>query len=90
MKYINELKNIFSDLNKKQKLHIFLLSILILFIFSMSLFASSLLAIIVKTPLTVLDNLSNTYNQTSYIYNENGKLLEKIDSEEYRTNVPLE
>lgn len=90
MKYINELKNIFSDLNKKQKLHIFLLSILILFIFSMSLFASSLLAIIVKTPLTVLDNLSNTYNQTSYIYNEDGKLLEKIDSEEYRTNVPLE
>lgn len=77
------------DLSKKQKLYISLLAILMLIILFVSILISSVLAIIVKTPDTILENLSNSFNQTSSIYSENGKLLEKIDSLEYRTIVPL-
>ena len=77
------------DLSKKQKLYISLLAILMLIILFVSILISSVLAIIVKTPDTILENLSNSFNQTSSIYSENGKLLEKIDSLEYRTVVPL-
>ncbi|MDO5715550.1 MAG: transglycosylase domain-containing protein [Tissierellia bacterium] len=78
------------DLNKKQKIHISLLIVLSLIILTFSLLVSILMGIIKDTPVTKLDNLSNSFNQTSTIYTEDGKLLEKIESLEYRTVVDLD
>lgn len=77
-------------LNRRQKLHISLLLLLAIFVILCSLFLSVIMGIIAATPQTKLDNLSNTFNQTSSIYSEDGKLLEKIDSLEYRTVVSLD
>lgn len=80
----------FKTLTKKQKIQISLLILLIIFIFLITILASAVLSVIIKTPDTILENISNTFNQTSSIYSEDGKLLEKINSLEYRTIVPLE
>lgn len=77
-------------LNRRQKLHIALLLLLTGIVLCASLFACVLLGIIDSTPETKLDNLSASFNQTSSIYSEDGKLLEKIDSLEYRTVVNLD
>lgn len=79
----------YKNLSKKEKLHIILLTILAIIFFLFSIILAAIVGTIKNTPVTELYNLSSSYNQTSNIYTEDGKLLEKIDSLEYRTVVPL-
>ncbi|WP_036729294.1 transglycosylase domain-containing protein [Peptoniphilus mikwangii] len=80
----------FKSLDKKNKLKLLLYSILILISFFVTLISVTILDILNDVPKMDLNNLSNSFNQTSSIYDENGKLLEKIESLEYRTIVPIE
>ncbi|MDO5713549.1 MAG: transglycosylase domain-containing protein [Tissierellia bacterium] len=84
------MKNIIGKLPKRDRIHVILLSILILILIMITLFFSAILHILIKSPETNLDNLSFTFHQTSSIFKENGTLLEKIESEEFRTVIPLE
>ncbi len=79
-------KNFKENINLKRVL-LFLL--LIIFIAG-TIFASVIVAILSETPTTNMKNLSKSFNQTSSIYDQNGKLLEKIESREYRTIVSKE
>lgn len=79
----------FKHLKKKEKLQVFLLILLIFFLLLISIILTAIVGTIKNTPVTELYNLSSSFNQTSNIYTEDGKLLEKIDSLEYRTVVPL-
>ena len=80
----------FKDLDKKNKIQIVLLILLMIFIFIGTCLSAVVLSVLSETPVTDLNNLSKSFNQTSSIYDENGKLLEKIESLEYRTIVPIE
>ena len=80
----------FKDLDKKNKIQIVLLILLMIFIFIGTCLSAVVLSVLSETPVTDLNNLSKSFNQTSSIYDENAKLLEKIESLEYRTIVPIE
>lgn len=80
----------FKNLDKKSKVKVFLLSLLIIFMILGTCLGAVVLHIFKTAPTTELDNLSKSFNQTSSIYDEEGKLLEKIESLEYRTIVPIE
>ena len=77
------------DLQAKEKLKFFLLSFLLVLFILASLFSASLLGILKETPSTNTKNLSSSYYQTSSIYDEDGQVLENIESEEFRTIIPL-
>lgn len=78
----------FRKLDRKSKLKILLIAILMIIILIGTCICAVVLDILKTTPNTNLKNLSSSFNQTSSIYDENGKLLEKIESLEYRTIVP--
>lgn len=80
----------FKDLDKKNKLKVILLIFLMIFVFIGTCLSAVALSVLSETPVTNLKNLSKSFNQTSSIYDENDKLLEKIESLEYRTIVPIE
>lgn len=80
----------FRKLNKKDKLKILALIFFILLMLIGTLVGSVILDILSETPKTDFKNLSSSFDQTSYIYDEEGTLLEKIESLEYRTIVPIE
>lgn len=93
MENLRELKNNFKNLNKNQKIKIGLLVLLLIFVLLISFFSALIVSIISKTPATDLNNLSSSFNQSSYIYSKDGNLIEKIESLEYRslidiTNIP--
>ncbi|MFR7760596.1 MAG: hypothetical protein ACLU1X_06445, partial [Peptoniphilus grossensis] len=85
MKNFQHFKNNFKNLNKGQKIKIGLLILLLIFVLIISFFAALIVSIISKTPATDLNNLSSSFNQSSYIYSKEGNLIEKIESLEYRT-----
>lgn len=90
MKNFASLKNNFKNLNKTQKIKIALLILLLIFVLIISLFSALIISIISKTPTTDLNNLSSSFNQSSYIYSKDGNLIEKIESLEYRTLVDID
>ncbi len=67
--------------------HAFLLILLSLCAL-MSLFFAALFGVLFHAPETS-KNMSDSFRQTSSIYREDGTLLEKIESTEFRTNVSL-
>lgn len=89
MKNLRELKNNFKNLNKKQKIKIGLLVLLLIFVLLISFFSALIVSIISKTPATDLNNLSSSFNQSSYIYSKEGNLIEKIESLEYRSLIDI-
>lgn len=90
MKNFAHLKNNFKNLNKGQKIKIGLLILLLIFVLIISLFSALIVSIISKTPATDLNNLSSSFNQSSYIYSKEGNLIEKIESLEYRTLIDID
>lgn len=80
----------FKDLDKKDKIKIILLILLLIFTIMFSILFAIIVSIISKTPTTNLENLTNSFNQTSYIYSKDNTLLEKVESLEYRTLVDLD
>ena len=82
--------NKFKNLDRRSKIKVILLSLLIIFIILGTCLSAVVLDVLKSTPHTELENLSTTFNQTSSIYDEDGKLLEKIESLEYRTIVPIQ
>lgn len=90
MKNFAHLKNNFKNLNKGQKIKIGLLVLLLIFVLIISLFSALIISIISKTPATDLNNLSSSFNQSSYIYSKEGNLIEKIESLEYRTLIDID
>ncbi len=90
MKNFAHLKNNFKNLNKGQKIKIGLLILLLIFVLIISLFSALIVSIISKTPATDLNNLSSSFNQSSYIYSKDGSLIEKIESLEYRTLIDID
>lgn len=90
MKNFAHFKNNFKNLEKIQKIKIGLLILLLIFVLIFSLFAALIISIISKTPATDLNNLSSSFNQSSYIYSKEGNLIEKIESLEYRTLVDID
>ena len=89
MENLRELKNNFKNLNKKQKIKIGLLVLLLIFVLLISFFSALIISIISKTPTTNLNNLSSSFNQSSYIYSKEGNLIEKIESLEYRSLIDI-
>ena len=89
MKNLRELKNNFKNLNKNQKIKIGLLVLLFIFVLFISFFSALIVSIISKTPATDLNNLSSSFNQSSYIYSKDGNLIEKIESLEYRSLIDI-
>lgn len=90
MKNFAHFKNNFKNLEKIQKIKIGLLILLLIFVLILSLFSALIISIISKTPATDLNNLSSSFNQSSYIYSKEGNLIEKIESLEYRTLVDID
>lgn len=90
MKNFAHFKNNFKNLEKIQKIKIGLLILLLIFVLIFSLFSALIVSIISKTPATDLNNLSSSFNQSSYIYSKEGNLIEKIESLEYRTLVDID
>lgn len=90
MKNFQHFKNNFKNLNKGQKIKIGLLILLLIFVLIISLFSALIVSIISKTPATDLNNLSSSFNQSSYIYSKEGNLIEKIESLEYRTLIDID
>ncbi|MDU6783314.1 transglycosylase domain-containing protein [uncultured Peptoniphilus sp.] len=90
MKNFAHFKNNFKNLNKGQKIKIGLLILLLIFVLIISLFSALIISIISKTPATDLNNLSSSFNQSSYIYSKEGNLIEKIESLEYRTLIDID
>ena len=90
MKNFAHFKNNFKNLNKSQKIKIGLLILLLIFVLIISLFSALIVSIISKTPATDLNNLSSSFNQSSYIYSKDGSLIEKIESLEYRTLIDID
>ena len=90
MKNFAHFKNNFKNLNKGQKIKIGLLILLLIFVLIVSLFSALIVSIISKTPATDLNNLSSSFNQSSYIYSKEGNLIEKIESLEYRTLIDID
>lgn len=87
---INKTKKFnFKNLDKNQKIKIILLIILSVFVLIVSLFSAIVVSIISKTPATDLNNLSSSFNQSSYIYSKDGNLIEKVESLEYRTLINI-
>lgn len=89
MENLRELKNNFKNLNKNQKIKIGLLVLLLIFVLFISFFSALIVSIISKTPATDLNNLSSSFNQSSYIYSKEGNLIEKIESLEYRSLIDI-
>ena len=89
MENLRELKNNFKNLNKNQKIKIGLLVLLLIFVLFISFFSALIVSIISKTPATDLNNLSSSFNQSSYIYSKDGNLIEKIESLEYRSLIDI-
>ena len=89
MENLRELKNNFKNLNKNQKIKIGLLVLLLIFVLLISFFSALIVSIISKTPATDLNNLSSSFNQSSYIYSKEGNLIEKIESLEYRSLIDI-
>ncbi|WP_295150669.1 hypothetical protein [uncultured Peptoniphilus sp.] len=79
MENLRELKNNFKNLNKNQKIKIGLLVLLLIFVLLISFFSALIVSIISKTPATDLNNLSSSFNQSSYIYSKEGNLIEKLN-----------
>ena len=73
MENVRELKNNFKNLNKKQKIKIGLLVLLLIFVLLISFFSALIVSIISKTPATDLNNLSSSFNQSFYILFKGGK-----------------
>ncbi|MBS6719952.1 MAG: transglycosylase domain-containing protein [Peptoniphilus harei] len=90
MKNFAHFKNNFKNLEKIQKIKIGLLILLLIFVLIISLFSALIISIISKTPATDLNNLSSSFNQSSYIYSKDGSLIEKIESLEYRTLIDID
>lgn len=93
--YLEKLKDIdikldYKNREKKEKIKVVIFSLLIIFIFIVTIFSTVCFSIIKKSPPTDLKNLSSSFEQTSSIYDENGKILEKIEAYQYRTIVPIE
>ena len=89
MENLRELKNNCKNLNKNQKIKIGLLVLLLIFVLLISFFSALIVSIISKTPATDLNNLSSSFNQSSYIYSKDGNLIEKIESLEYRSLIDI-
>lgn len=77
-------------LNYKKSLKIFLLTMLILVIISGGVLASVVVSIIKDAPEIDPVEINASLEETSYIYDNEDNLLEKIDSAEYRTFVDLD
>ena len=77
-------------LSKKDKLKLIGIIIAISLVLFMTSIAMIVLKILSDTPLTNLENLSDSFSQTSSIYDKDGKLLEKIESLEYRIVVDID
>lgn len=90
MKKLGELKRNIKNLDKKDKIKIWLLILLLIFVLLISFFSALIISIISKTPATDLNNLSSSFNQSSYIYSKDGNLIEKIESLEYRSLIDID
>ncbi len=81
--------NMSQEAGKSKKPSLILLILAFALVLFLGLVASVLVGILFSLPETDLSNLSSTYYQTSNIYDESGNLLENIESEEFRTIIPL-
>ena len=90
MKNLGELKRNLKNLDKKNKIKVLLLILLLIFVLIISFFSALIVSIISKTPATDLNNLSSSFNQSSYIYSKDGNLIEKIESLEYRSLIDID
>lgn len=75
---------------KRSKFKIFLLVLLIAVVVSIGAVTGIVIAIAKDAPDIEPSNIEALLNQTSFILDENGKVIEKIQTEEYRTIVDLE
>lgn len=90
MENLGELKRNLKNLDKKNKIKVLLLILLFIFVLIISFFSALIVSIISKTPATDLNNLSSSFNQSSYIYSKDGNLIEKIESLEYRSLIDID
>ena len=75
MKNLGELKRNIKNLDKKDKIKIWLLILLLIFVLLISFFSAIVVSIISKTPATDLNNLSSSFNQSYYINSKDGNLI---------------
>lgn len=90
MKKLTHLSINFKKLHKRDKIKVILLTLLLILMIIFSLLITIIISIVTKTPATNLENLTNSFNQTSYIYSKDNTLLEKVESLEYRTLIGLD
>lgn len=83
-------KNKKETTKKRSKFKIFLLVLLIAVVVSIGAVTGIVIAIAKDAPDIEPSNIEALLNQTSFILDENGKVIEKIQTEEYRTIVDLE
>lgn len=75
---------------KKSGFKMFLISLLIIFVIAIGALTGIVIAIAKEAPKIDPANISSLLNQTSFILDEKGEIIEKIQTEEYRTIVDLE
>ena len=75
---------------EKSKLKIFLLTLLVVIVISIGAITGIVVAIVKDAPEIEPTNIDALLNQTSFILDENGKVIEKVQTQEYRTIVDLE
>lgn len=76
--------------NKKSGLKIFLLVLVIVIIIGIGATAGIVIAIAKEAPEIDPTNISALLNQTSFILDQNGNVIEKIQTKEYRTIVSID
>ncbi|MDO5036876.1 MAG: transglycosylase domain-containing protein [Tissierellia bacterium] len=74
----------------KSKVKIILIALLILLTLLFSSILAGVLGILTKVPATDSENLSLSFAQTSTIYDQDGQLLENLESQEFRSLVSLD
>ncbi len=74
----------------KKKLKIFFLLLVVLAIIAAGAITGIVIAIAKDAPKINPTNISSLLNQTSFILDQNGNVLEKIQTEEYRTIVDID
>ncbi|NLJ78915.1 MAG: PBP1A family penicillin-binding protein [Tissierellia bacterium] len=75
---------------KRNKLKIFLISLVVVAIIAVGAVTGVVIAIAKDAPEIDPTNISSLLSQTSFILDQNGEMLEKIQTEEYRTIVELD
>ena len=75
---------------KKNGFQIFLLTLLVLIVIAIGAVFGMVIAIAKDAPKIDPTNIESLLNQTSFILDENGELIEKVQTKEYRTIVELD